>query len=250
MKRKIYYRYNSKTLVYDRIYPSTYSRIKNILLNFMQGMIIGVISMSLFFIFFVAKNENGINKSRIDNVIVKTIQNGGDLNDIRFIYTNVDSYLTYQDLIPFRTKNDSIYERNISLSQILNSIKIDHYIKGEVDTVFMSKLTLFIKENEEINPFDKLPANQSYFFKNIQSKLNQDFYTISEDMNRISEELNHNNNLIDKYLTHSNLSLYISIIALVLTLFFSIYNIFQQYSSSKVSKEMFNSFKEQTEKED
>ena len=75
------------------------------------------------------------------------------------------------------------------LSIVLNDILSDYYLKGTNDTIFLNKLKSIILVQLQTNPFDKLEANQKNDFENLRVKLNDNFYLVQNDINRISEEL-------------------------------------------------------------
>lgn len=52
MKRKVYYRYNSQNLTYERIYPSLKDKVLTVFRHLLSGIIVGVVSL-VGFIYFV-----------------------------------------------------------------------------------------------------------------------------------------------------------------------------------------------------
>ena len=74
---------------------------------------------------------------------------------------------------------------------------------------------------------------QKYSFESIQVKLDSTYTKISPDVIKIAEELNSKNQLVSKYLNKSDISFYISIAALIITILFSAFQIYQNNSTYK-----------------
>jgi hypothetical protein len=89
-----------------------------------------------------------------------------------------------------------------------------------------------------MNPFDNLEENQKYHFQNIQEKLDTTYEKISPDINKIADDLKDKNELVAKYLNQSDSSYTISIVAIVLTLFLGLFQILQNYLTSKKIDEL------------
>ena len=130
-------------------------------------------------------------------------------------------------------KKEDIYPESTTLTTILNDIKKEYYIKNQKDSIYLTRLNTILIEHEEVNPFDKLESNQKFMFENVRQKLDSHYVTVKEDLNRIADEMNNKNLLVDKYLDKSNLSYWLSIIALTLTVILSTIQIYQNSSKDK-----------------
>jgi len=156
--------------------------------------------------------------------IKNAIGNGAKLDVVKHIYNNrkieepqILKYLFF--------RLEDFYSESTSLSTILYDIKVDCYQRPPIDSVFIEKLETIILENEEINPFDKLESNQKIMFENIRKLLNENYSPIQDDLNRIADEMNNKNILVEKYLAKSSLSFWISIGAVGITVFFGLFQI-------------------------
>lgn len=158
--------------------------------------------------------------------IQTVIKNGGKLDIVKHIYLNRE-IKNRGLIIPYFTKIEENYTESTTLTTILNDIKKDYFLKDQKDSLFLISLEKIISEHEEINPFDKLQSNQKFMFENVRQKLDSNYLVVREDLNRISDELNNRNILVAEYLDKSELSYWISIIALALTVIFSLIQIFQ-----------------------
>ena len=172
-------------------------------------------------------------KVPIKEVMRNTIKNGGELSSIKHIYNtrNIENVFFYN---PFSDKRKNFYTDDYPLSGILNDLLVDYLQDSkDKDSVYYVALCHIIAENEKQNPFDNLEENQKYSFESIQVKLDSTYTKISPDVIKIAEELNSKNQLVNKYLNKSDISFYISIAALIITILFSAFQIYQNYSTYK-----------------
>lgn len=179
-------------------------------------------------------NEKYFNKENFKKTITLAIKNNAEIDNIKHIY---DARILEKRPL-FSKKEEYLskyYMENTSLSFILNDLLSDYYTdeKFKNDSSYLNNLKLIIKENEEINPFDKLEVSQKYNFENIRQKLDSDYIKIQPDVIRIADELDNKNQLVSKYLNQSETSFNLSIIALIVTILLSAFQIYQNYSSTK-----------------
>ena len=125
------------------------------------------------------------------------------------------------------------YPHDISLNVVLRDLFVDYYQNRDVefDTLLYMGLTLILEEN------------QKYSFENIQEKLGLDYAYIQSDIIKIVDELKHKNDLTNKYLSLSETSLNLSIIAFITTIVLSIWQIVQGYYSNKRMKKFYENMK-------
>ncbi len=173
----------------------------------------------------------------IKTKIKLVIEKKADMSVVKHIY-NSKQIKKKGILSFFRKSNQTFYPGNTSLSQILNDLKVDYYTSKMKDSCYYKNLEDIIKLHNQINPFDKLETNQKFTFENIRKKLNQNYSIIQEDLNRIADELDNKNQLVNKYLDRSNFSYWISVVALGLTLIFSTVQIYQSRNSKKTNNEI------------
>ena len=196
---------------------------------------------------FYPDNKKYVEKVPIKEMISKTIKNGGEYNSIKHIYNtrNLKS-------VPFfkltSNSNNNYYADDYPLSGILNDLLVDYFQSSKnKDSVYYRTLCCIIAENEKQDPFDNLEDNQKYNFESIQEKLDSTYTKITPEIIKIVEELKNKNQLVSKYLNKSNISFRISIIALIITILLSLYQIYQNYSTNKAIREIII---ESTSKED
>ncbi len=84
MKRKIYYKYNSQTLSYERIYPSVKDRIVIVFRHLLSGIIVGVGALYIFIHFFGSPGETAHRKENMllraeNEALSKRIDNSLDI---------------------------------------------------------------------------------------------------------------------------------------------------------------------------
>lgn len=204
-------------------------------------MIIGIIASSIatFIISSIDGKDKLVNKKEITTSIIDVIRNNGNINNIKHIYNS-----RVFESKPFFSKASpkEYYSNETSLSFILNDILVDSYKSNKSDSNYIVKINKIITEYETINPFDKLENTQIYSFNNIKTKLDSNYVIVQPDINKIVDELSNKNQLVNAYLSKSDISFYISICALIITLIFSFYQIYQSIQSSKELKRIIIDF--------
>lgn len=147
---------------------------------------------------------------------------------------------------------DEYYSYMTPLSVILNDICVD-YLSSEPfkeDSLFFARLMHIIQENQYHNPYDSLEETQKLLFENVRLIIGNDYDLIQEDMVRIGSELSHKNQLVSKYLNRSNISFFISIGALVLTIVLSMFQIAQGHKINQQIKDLLAESKAQLKQDE
>ena len=193
------------------------------------------------------------NKAVIQSNLKSLIGNGGNLNDVKDVYRK--RVLKSLSVIKSFDEKD-YYNENVPLSEVLSDLRTKFLIEKEVreftyenldndslyvlfvarDSLYFSLLNKIIDEYNKKNPFDKLEPNQRDFFINLQQKLDTGYVKVSGDISKIVDEMKDRNQLVTKYLNDSKTSLRISWIALFVTVILSIFQICQNWISSKKHK--------------
>lgn len=198
-------------------------------------IIIGYSLISLF-----TPNKNLTDKSQLQNEINTLICNSADLDVVKAAFENRKniSISMFKFWNYYSIDENKYYRTNeITLSKVLNDIHISYYNSVYVfDTVKIKKLENLIKINNERDPFEKLLDNQRYLFENLRSKLSENYFFVKEDINKIADDVDENNKLVNKYLSRSEISFWISIFAVIITVVISAYQIM---SSNKYKKKLF-----------
>lgn len=216
--------------------PSTNQKLR-LLLYFL--LMISYLGAFIYILPRMRNPENNMyyNKAPVLSTMKKIIENGGDLSSIKHIYDHRIAY-SGSDLSP-KKQESSGYAMNYPLSDILNDLKVEYLNSNEPkDSTYLLTLESLIAENNKMNPFDNLEENQKYHFQNIQEKLDTTYEKISPDINKIADDLKDKNELVAKYLNQSDSSYTISIVAIVLTLFLGLFQILQNYLTSKKIDEL------------
>jgi hypothetical protein len=160
------------------------------------------------------------------------IQNGADVNTVKYIFNS--RIVKNKHIIDlFFKKGGDFYPASTNLDQILNDLKVEYFKSEKPNKEYYTLLSNIVAINNQINPFDKLDSNQKFEFENIRTKLDSNYIFIQEDFNRIVDELNNKNLLVNEYLEKSNHSYWISIVALGLTIVLSTIQIYQNRNNRK-----------------
>lgn len=210
---------------------------RTISIFFPLSLSVSIFGVSLFFLKEIEQEKripaSYFTKKVKDNIKL-VIENGARLDVVKHIYLTRE-IKEKGIVIPFITKIEEHYPEPTSLSTILNDVKRDYYTSKIQDTVFLTRLQEIIDEHEEVNPFDKLASNQKFMFENVRQKLDTNYVQVREDLNRIADEMNNRNLLVDEYLEKSNLSYWLSIAAIIVTIVLSTIQIYQNRSKGKNS---------------
>lgn len=173
-------------------------------------------------------------KAKLQSEISTMVKNGADLDSLKHHLTTAFD----QDWgLLYRWGNDKSehYKDDTSLLTILKDIKNQAYLNEAAETSVLVDISKLSDEYEQRNPFDGLEPNQKDLFENIRIKLNENYHTVSNDINKLSDELFQKNRLVTQYLSDSQTSLYISIASLTFGLLLPILGMLfnRKRSSSK-----------------
>ncbi len=169
------------------------------------------------------RQENGkfIEKKEAQKDISSIISNGGDLRAIKQALENQPKTSTLNLML---SSKEAYYPKGIALSYVLEDIRLEAFRANS--TELLPKLDLIMQEHDEVNPFDKLQVGQKDYFENLRIKTGSDYTKISNDVNKLADELHQKNLLVDEYLSDSKMSFWISIFAVFLSLAIGGYQIF------------------------
>ncbi len=201
----------------------------------MTGKVIPVIFITIFVSFLTNSfllGDKYVEKAAVKKEITTLVNNGAGLRAVKFHY---DHRTTIKRDILFTIKTDLnlYYPYEIALSEVLEQLRTDQYLDGTPDIEFLDKLDLIIREYTESNPFDKLESGQKDLFENIRVKLNGNYSTVEDDVNKLSNELSNKNKLVNEYLSDSQTSLVVSIVSAFIAVFLAGVQMWQTRSSRR-----------------
>ena len=178
--------------------------------------------------------EKGFSKQDIQSKLIQTIKNGGTLESVKHIY-EAQQYKTSNNL--FKSQKEEFYYSPTSLSFILNDLIVDSYQNGLYkDSIYFNNLKQILCEHERKNPFDDLEESQKNIFENLLIKLGNNYEIVQSDVSKLANEVNNQNQLVHKYLNKSTHSFIISIVALIITIVASGYQIYQAKKTNSLIK--------------
>lgn len=218
----------SSDRVIKTYHPLLKREVKRATILLIISLALAVVSASLLLFLY---GDDAVEKSPLTKQMVSAIKNGGDLDTIKHIYER-----RKKTIRPIIKKNSGeYYPYDVPFSLVLNDILGDYYSSDpfSLDSLFQSRLSSMIQENEYRNPFDNLEDSQRVYFENVRVICGDKYVSFSDDMNMIASELSTKNQLVTKYLKRSNMSFAISIIALVFTIVLSVWQILLGYKGLK-----------------
>jgi hypothetical protein len=117
-------------------------------------------------------------------------------------------------------RNTDVYDKSVDLASIFEDMILDYYINNnKIDSTYIFALKSLVKESREKHPFDKLSETQKALFYNLREDAGEYYYLIEKNLTIISEELFTKDEVIEKYLDKANFSYILSIVAITLTLY-------------------------------
>lgn len=162
------------------------------------------------------------------DVLVKdisiAISNDADLRSVKQIFSNRD--LRKKNFFSFKNEVN-VYKESVPLSVVLEDIRANQFLSDSTDLEFIKKIDNIILDHNQTNPFDRLDDIQKDMFVNVRLKLPENYPVIQNDINKIAEEMNVKNLLVDKYLDRSTMSFWVSISALVFSISIAILQLYQ-----------------------
>ena len=166
-----------------------------------------------------------IKKEHLIGVLSTAINNGGDLRSIKNIHKNF--YPTGRELIDlFKQNTNKYYKSTIPLSYVLEDMRSNLFLNSKAGLVKKEKLESIINKYNHTNPFEILLPVQKDLFDDVRLKLGDNYSDVDIEINKIVSELSEKNKLVNKYLSDSTKSFWISIFALFLSLVIGIYQIY------------------------
>ncbi|MCW7467803.1 hypothetical protein [Leptospira levettii] len=202
------------------------NRYRNSILT-LSSMILFTLSAYIIYLN-LSEEKYYIEKNEIQNEIMLAISNGSDLNSVKNIFDNrkIKKNNILNTSLLFK-KDFEVYKEDVPLSKVFQDIRSSIFLNKNPDLKNLKKLDTIIKEYLERNPFDALEPNQKDIFENIRTKSENQYYKIQPEINKLSVELENKNSLVNKYLSQSNTSFWISIFGLAISLLIGIYQIYQ-----------------------
>lgn len=170
-----------------------------------------------------------VEKALIKKDITSLVVNGAGLRAVKFHYEHRTPIK--RDIFFALNKDLShYYSYDVALSQILEELRTDRFLNGTPDKVYLKKLDSIIREYTESNPFDKLESGQKDLFENIRVKLNDNYSLVTDDVNKLSDELSNKNKLVNEYLSDSQTSLIVSIVSALIAVLLAGFQMWQNRS--------------------
>ena len=199
-------------------------------------MLIAIVSLMTLFYGDEHLFEKVFSKEDIQSKLIPTIKNGGTLESVKHIF-EARQYKTSSNL--FKSKQEEYYSASTSLSFVLNDLIVDAYQNGSYkDSIYFNNLKQILCEYERKNPFDDLEDSQKNIFENLLIKLGNNYEIVQSDVSKLANEVNNQNKLVHKYLNKSTLSFIISIVALIITIVASGYQIYQANKTNSLIKNL------------
>jgi len=240
-----YYEHELKSL------QSRLSRIQIFLFSISVSLLIAIFTLVLSYAT-GADSEKWVKKSSIKMKLLTAVESEAPIDVLENIYLNrIAEKRTLRNIF---SSFEEYYEYDTEFTKILIDLKSDLYTdsvaiftKGKISNLRDSTakhISNTIIEINQVNPFEKLFTPQKDLFENLRNKLLTSYAPIENDVNKIVDELYQQNTLVNEYLSDSKTSFWISIIAVLIALFTSGYQIYQN-SSSRLAQVLLEIVKKQ-----
>lgn len=209
------------------------------------GLLVFVLLIGFMVYVIDRSSDTYANKNLVQSTMSKTIRNGGSIDEVRHIFETrqlkeMPLFVNSSDFI------DSSYRSEVPLSHILADLLVDYYMRNPADndTLYITRLHEIVEDYNAVHPFDALEEGQKYYLENIRQKLDSNYILIQDDILKLGDELDRKNLLVNKYLEKSELSFWISILAVVITVFLSFWQIRQNIKTNKTINQLLPSKKQ------
>ena len=161
-----------------------------------------------------------VEKAPIQKDIFAAIQNGADVEMLKVVFRTRTK--ASENLAALFRPREYYQDSVATLMNVMNDLKTNIFIQNQPpsnqEKLLLSRMDELLAEYGKINPFDGLEESQKRDLTNLARKLSAESYTkISDDVASLVVELKQKNTLVTKYLTSSDISLWLSILALALT---------------------------------
>lgn len=178
-----------------------------------------------------------VDKAEIGTRILSATENDGGLRAVKHIYaTRRVERRSLLDIIfvePRLVSDARYYSATDTLAYILEDIRTEKILEKNTTKESLTKLDHIISEHAAVNPFEALERNQKDYFDAIRQKTGDQYANIKADIEKLVDEVAKKNELVQKYLADSTLSLRLTYLALVLTLIIGGWQIFQAWPSKQ-----------------
>lgn len=197
---------------------------------------IGVLTLSIFMLIYQSSDKY-IGKDELQLDVINALNKNIPLDDLKMVYRKRSSVYS-SSLWPI-VKPHLFYEKSsLTLIMVLEDIKSKILVKAsdlsDVDIKQLETISSMTAEYNKVNPFDGLDEQDIRDFKNISSNLPDNLYAeINDEILSLTSSLKVKNNLINQYLTSSNLSLYISLSAFIFSVFVTIWQLLSSRRSTQ-----------------
>lgn len=187
-------------------------------------------------------NGKGAAKEELKNTITQAAARSADLKAIKTIFFNLsDNSERFFLAIP----PSKYYDKSIPLTKILEDVRVDVILEGEdlypedstdnKTRFLVSQIDDYLTEIQQTDPYEGLDSQQKRYFESIRIKAGSGYSEMADDISDLAADLKNKNTLIEQYLSSSNLSLYLSVAALVFTIIFSMIQFYLVFKDKKSS---------------
>jgi len=161
-----------------------------------------------------------VEKAPIQAEILNAIVNNADIDALKLVFATRSH--PGNGLVPLLRPREFYASSEAHLLSVLNDLKVGVLTRSappsDAEKALLVRIDQLIVEYTKINPFEGLEENQKRDLSNIARKVSPDEYAmIAEDVGNVVVELRNKNALVSKYLNSSDISLWLSIVALVVT---------------------------------
>ena len=184
--------------------------------------------------FISSEDELFIKKEPLKADITQMITNEANLDSLKHYFNNAEK-IEWGFIYGWSNDKKDYYELPTSVVNVFKDIQSEFYLKTDSSTLDINRVVELIKEHEQRNPFDELSVIQKDQFNNIRIKLGSNYEAVEQEFNKLSNDMKHNNKLINQYLSDSKTSLYVSIASLLFALITTIGSqvVYRKRSSNK-----------------
>lgn len=165
-----------------------------------------------------------IAKPPLINQVTQAVKNNADVAALQHLLNTAPK--TSKGLKQWLS-DDAFYNAETSLQRVLMDARSTQLLSTAPDVKALGRIETLLSEHRAVHPFAGLASTQRQHFSTVRDKLGGTYPAIQPEMDRLADSMQHQNELVSRYLKDSTISFWVSITGLVFSLLVGIGQLLQ-----------------------